>query len=210
MEVGVTFGALGDFISIVFIVKDIISALSDIRGSSKSYGDLVESLHFLTQTLQEVDQVHCGQPKNDRVRQTALRIIGKVRQCLHDFEANTAKYQRSLSQGGSGNTAKDIARKLQWKLFEEEGIDKFRSEVSQYGQSLGLLLLITTFRMTQSNYHEVTQGRSSIQDQTEAGHSLPNFGRQSRQRHPFTDETRSSDELDWLIRPARSYRYWPR
>ncbi|KAK0717848.1 hypothetical protein B0T26DRAFT_751856 [Lasiosphaeria miniovina] len=47
MELGLTFGAVGDFISIAGLVRDIVLALDSCRGSSKEYRDLVESIELL-------------------------------------------------------------------------------------------------------------------------------------------------------------------
>jgi len=47
MELGLTFGAVGDLISIAILIKDSVSAFDDSRGSSKAYSDLVGSLNVI-------------------------------------------------------------------------------------------------------------------------------------------------------------------
>jgi hypothetical protein len=50
------------------------------------------------------------------------------------------KYKRSLAAGGSGKAVKDVARKLQWSLFEKQHLASFRAELTGYTESINLLI----------------------------------------------------------------------
>ncbi|GJC96415.1 hypothetical protein ColKHC_05241 [Colletotrichum higginsianum] len=47
MEFTLTFGAVGDFIAVIEVVRSIIVALDDCRGSVKENRDVVQSLEVL-------------------------------------------------------------------------------------------------------------------------------------------------------------------
>jgi len=147
MELAVTFGAVGDLLAVAALIKDIITALDDCRGSSKAYRDLVQSMEALAQALQEVDRIYHASntsfEPDEQTRSAVLHIVGQVRQCLDGFKTRIAKFAPGLAQGGSGNTIKDAARKIQWKL-EEKDIEKFKTEVAAHTEFLKFFLNMTT------------------------------------------------------------------
>ncbi|KAF0316324.1 hypothetical protein GQ607_016424 [Colletotrichum asianum] len=53
MEFTLAFGAVGDFIAVIALIKDIITALDDSRGSAKDYRDIVHSLEILQRTVEQ-------------------------------------------------------------------------------------------------------------------------------------------------------------
>jgi hypothetical protein len=142
MEFSATFGAVGDFISIGLLIREIVSALDDARGSAKEYRGLIQSLNILNDTLTEVDKAFDGASQvSDLATLRALgrRIAGQIKTSLTDFQAKIHKFGPSLSQNGSGNFIKDVARKVQWRL-EEKDVEKFRAEIGGYSGSLQILL----------------------------------------------------------------------
>jgi len=52
MEVALTFGAVG------LLIKDIVSALDELRGSAKSYRELIEGITLLGQVVEQAAQVY--------------------------------------------------------------------------------------------------------------------------------------------------------
>jgi len=104
MEVGLTFGAVGDFISIALLIKDIALALDSAKGSSKSYADLVASLELLSETTREVGGVYLSLPGSDEVGRIAARTGSRVRQLLDELEDEMKQYRTLLSPNGSGRT----------------------------------------------------------------------------------------------------------
>lgn len=147
MEVTPTFGAVGDFISIALLIKDIISALDECRGSGKAYRDLIEEITLLHKNIEQIERIYQGPnlPDGfDDLQSIVHTTVAKTRQCLEGFcDRVSKKYGKSLVTGGSGNAFKDVARKIQWK-FEEKDIEKFRSEVMGYRMSLEMFLQVTT------------------------------------------------------------------
>lgn len=141
-----TFGGLGDFVSIVVLIKDIVLALDGSRGSAKKYQDLVRSLDILSTTIEAVEKAYRG-PRHaagfDNISVTALQTVRHIRTCLKDFTGRLQKYGPSLSLGGLGNPAKDAARKIQFKAMEEDEIQSFQMQVLGYNMLLKTLLDVT-------------------------------------------------------------------
>ncbi len=147
MEVSPTFGAIGDFISIALLIKDIVLALDECRGSGKAYRDLIEEIGLLRTNIEQIELVYQGPELCDGVEdpESAVRVtIARIRKCLEGFcDRFCKKYGESLAEGGSGNVFRDVAKKIQWK-FEEKEVEKFRSEVMGYRMSLEMFLQVTT------------------------------------------------------------------
>src|SRR5947207_4507221 len=51
----ISFGSVGDIISVCLIVKDLVAALDDSRGSSTEYREVIRELWGLDRALLEVD-----------------------------------------------------------------------------------------------------------------------------------------------------------
>lgn len=141
------FGSFGDFLSIAILIKDIVAALDDSRGSAKKYQDLLLTLDIFAKTIQAIDQFYRG-PRQaeffDDISVTALQTTGLIRKCLEEFKAKTDKYASTLCPGGSGSRAKDVARKIQFKVLDEKDVESFRVQVMAYNMMLKTLLDVST------------------------------------------------------------------
>lgn len=147
MEVALTFGAVGDFLSIALLIKDIIAALDECRGSAKAYGELIEEINLLQKNVDQIERIFKAPDLSDGFQDLnaiAQTTITQTRKCLKGFCARVRrKYGENLAEGGSGNVFKDVTRKIQWKLEEKE-VEKFRSDVMAYRMSLEMFLQVTT------------------------------------------------------------------
>ncbi|SPO02304.1 uncharacterized protein DNG_04977 [Cephalotrichum gorgonifer] len=152
----VTFGAAGDFIAIGLLIKDIIRALDDSRGSSNEYSQLKVSLELLDKVLLQVHEI-CSEPDNGGAGATAFlgndlrigglshRVVSQIRQSVEAFAKRNGKFETALgpttstSSSRPGRALRDVARKVQW-VFEERDIEKFRGEIQMYTALLEILL----------------------------------------------------------------------
>lgn len=146
MEFAFTFGAIGDLVAVIELIKNIVIALDDCRGSAKEYQDVVHHLEILEMTLQQVAELYQDERFNSHLgdlRAIASRNLQQIRLCLDGFSDNIQKFAPSLANGGTKNVFKDMVMKIRWKL-EEKDIHKLRAEVMGYTMSLNILLEVTT------------------------------------------------------------------
>jgi hypothetical protein len=140
----ITFGSVGDIISVSLLVKDLILALCSSRGSSARYQAAVRELIVLDKVLLQVDQLCKTRPNptsTEELYRTIKEIVERCRRSVQEFSCRLKKYKSSLSTTGSGNAFKDAARKIQWKMAQtDEEQAKFRAEVTGYTDSIGMLL----------------------------------------------------------------------
>jgi hypothetical protein len=130
----------GDFIAGINLVRDVVKALQDSKGSSKEYLELIAELRTLETALLEVKALDLQIEQRDQ--RTALRTAVKECQtCIDNFLKDLTKYSRHLRLGGSQCTWKDAFRKIQWQLCKKDDLVRFRDEVGLHVQSIQVLML---------------------------------------------------------------------
>jgi predicted HicB family RNase H-like nuclease len=137
----VPFGfSVGDFIAGINLVKDVIKALQDSRGSSKEYLELIAELRSLETALFEVKTLDLR--IEQRAKRAALREASKQCQTsIDNFLKDLMKYSTNLRLGGSLCAWKDAYRKIQWKLCKKDDLVRFREEIGFHVQSIQMLML---------------------------------------------------------------------
>lgn len=139
----ITFGSVGDILSVSLLVKDLLLALDGSRGSSAEYQGVVRELYILDTALLQVVQLSRrghSTPEVQALYETAAQIVAKCRISVDAFTKRIRKFNSSLSGVGSGTAIKDTARKLQWHILRKDDIAKFRTEAAAYSSSINMLL----------------------------------------------------------------------
>ncbi|KAH7183254.1 uncharacterized protein B0J16DRAFT_416356, partial [Fusarium flagelliforme] len=172
MDLGLTFGSVGDFIAITVLIRDIIEALDDARGSAKEYQDLVRELDTLRQTFEAIQRTLEDPQLIDSLEylaKIARDTVAQINDCLNGFLGQICKYEPTLSTGTSGkrNCLKAVGRKVQWKLNERE-VEKFRAEVMGCTMALNVLLKVITVRMLQRNHDALLKEQNAAENRTAA------------------------------------------
>ncbi len=105
-------GSLGDIIALSIIIKDLVKALDESRGSSAEYQESIRKLWALNRVLREVEML-CRTRENtvelNALRETMHCIANQSRQSIEAFLKNVRKFEPSLREGGSGNSMAGIS-----------------------------------------------------------------------------------------------------
>lgn len=136
-------GSLGDIIALSIIIKDLVKALDESRGSSAEYQESIRKLWALNRVLREVEML-CRTRENtvelNALRETMHCIANQSRQSIEAFLKNVRKFEPSLREGGSGNSIRDALRKAQWRVSHSDELTKFRVEIDVHCSILSVLL----------------------------------------------------------------------
>jgi hypothetical protein len=142
----VTFGSVGDIISVCLLVKDLVDALDKARGSKAEYQSLTRELWILDRVLLEIDllsRTHGGgtTPELEALCQTATKAVDRCRELVSDFLDRIKKY-RSSFEGNEckANILKETTLKVRWHFGERDAVERFRVEVAGTSSSLQMLL----------------------------------------------------------------------
>src|SRR2546423_9092228 len=84
----ITFGSVGDIISICLIVKDLVDTLNKSRGSSAEYSEVIRELWVLDRALLEVEllsRTHSATVELNALCETARQTVDKCRLTVEAF-----------------------------------------------------------------------------------------------------------------------------
>jgi len=139
----ITFGSVGDIISICLIVKDLVAALDESGGSSKQYQGLKRELWALERALLEVELLCRSSSSTARLNALYATARKAATDCRHPVEAllkKIKKYGSSLAEGRQRSIFRDAAMKVRWQVLEKVEIEKFQAEISAHSSSINMLL----------------------------------------------------------------------
>lgn len=132
--VGFTFGSFGDIVTIAQLLQGIITALSDSKGASSEYQNLIVQLRAFADVLSSVydtifDPNSRHPPLSAHTACSLRKELDGCRSQLQSIQKRIDGYQNSLRQGGSGSRMRDSWRKIGWGLFTSRDIAYMRSEL---------------------------------------------------------------------------------
>jgi len=151
----ITFGSVGDIISVGLLIKDLVAALNQSRGSQTEYKQLVDELNLLRDVLARIDHLcttaatTAGRKfETSALHNTAQQITQNCRKCIGAFNIRLQKYDKPLGGAGGHNkneALKAAVAKIRWQLGEKEDVVRFRAEIASQTASLNLALGATTW-----------------------------------------------------------------
>ncbi|RGP78355.1 vegetative cell wall gp1 [Fusarium longipes] len=153
----VTFGAVGDFISIGVLIKDFIELLDDSRGSAWEYNSLKQQLMFLRLNLDLAKRSYddyYNTPQFQDIRNTLESVVDEAERRLEDIAVKVQKYTSTLSQGSNERRIRKVVRKVQWSLEKKE-TEKFLLDLNRYTSIIQSLQFNAFAQKDQSDTQEL-------------------------------------------------------
>ena len=145
----VTFGAVGDIISVCLLVKDLVEALDKTRGSKAEYRSAQSELLILEGTLLEVDvliKAH-GSGSTPELRDICTKAEQAAARCkdlIRVFSDRVRKYKRTFEESHDQHVFRDVTTKIRWQVGEKDALEQFRGELERTTSSLRTLLVIAS------------------------------------------------------------------
>ena len=139
----ITFGSVGDIITLSLLIKDLARSFDDSRGASAEYQAITGELTSLEHALSQVEEIfktlnhYADLSALDR---TANQCVEQCRESITKYKERTKKFERSLQAGGSRNILRDTTSKLKWQASEKDELPKFRLELHTHCMFINMLL----------------------------------------------------------------------
>ena len=117
----ITFGSVGDIISICQIVIRAVAALSKSHGSAFEYQSLIDELHCLSQGLEAIKSLLEEDSAHLHHRGRLRTVLDACRRCLERELEGIRRFESSLGRRASSRgrwSGKDVFRKLQWQTHK--------------------------------------------------------------------------------------------
>lgn len=142
VTVALTFGALGDIVSLWQILNGVLRALRDRGGSLKGYEKLVNGVSAFQVLLSQVSKLELGDfPLEFR---NALKLhLSLAEEAAKTFLSRIGGHHASLS-AGTGRRVRDSWRRLWWEPKEQ---DKKEFEDQMKSQVIAIGVLLSTGNM---------------------------------------------------------------
>jgi hypothetical protein len=147
MSIGFTFGSLGDILSLCILVKDLVAALDNSRGSSADYQELIRELWTLDRALLEVGQLSQKCAANVELialQRTVSKAALQCREPMEEFLLRIRKFETHFRDNTSKsifNAARDAYWKLHWAMSYKDEVQKFRTIINGHKSSINMLLI---------------------------------------------------------------------
>lgn len=131
---------IGDFVSGINLIRELIKALEDSAGSSAEYRELIKELYSLERALIEVK--HLDFDESQHSQGVALKQAAtQCQQTIDEFLQKIRKFQPALRTGGSKSSWRDGLRKVEWALYKKEDVERFRAQLNGHTASINLLMM---------------------------------------------------------------------
>ena len=141
----VTFGAVGDIISVCILTKDLVACLDECRGSSAEYQAVIRELWILERALLEVEKLSRSCDQTVELNALAVTVSGAVDQCktlITGFQKRIEKYRNPLKADSSEGLIRKTVTKIRWHVSEKEDLARFRAKIGAHSSSINMLLLV--------------------------------------------------------------------
>lgn len=140
----VTFGSVGDIITVCLLAKSIAKALDDSTGSSAEYQGLITEIRSLECSLLEVELFTRSWRDTSTsvpVRQECSKLVNDCRKTLEAFQAYLKKYGSSLSKDPRSGILRRAGTKIKWQLLAKDTVSRFRSELAGHSNALNMMMI---------------------------------------------------------------------
>ncbi|CAN9246635.1 unnamed protein product [Alternaria alternata] len=173
----VTFGAVGDIISVVLLVKDLVATLDEARGSKAEYQAAIHQLWLLDRTLLEIELLtrqHGGgnTPVLRGLCETAKQAVDRCHDQVTKFRQRIQRYQGTFDHGQNANPLKEMGHAIRWRNGEKEELERFRVELMGNTSSLQMLMTAANVKLLEVNRNELKTGLENANRNIEAGNSV--------------------------------------
>jgi hypothetical protein len=136
-------GGIGDFLTIISLVREVAAALDGSRGSKAEYREVRRELEGLEDALlqhHQLLQARCDNSALNAILKSTQSRAEDCQRCIEAFSRQTVKFDRSLGVGHGGNICREVAMKVRWQMSKKEEVARFRAELAQHISSLNMLL----------------------------------------------------------------------
>ncbi|WEW54679.1 hypothetical protein PRK78_000101 [Emydomyces testavorans] len=138
--------SVGDFIAAAQLIFAIGTALSDAKGASKDYRDLVQELKVMSKTFTWVKEMESQSPITRGIIGDLKEIVEDSTKDIDEFLKKNEHYRRSLGQqGGSKSAVMDVVRKINWSFFKSKDVEHLRRSLQSKLLSVNVLVAAANF-----------------------------------------------------------------
>jgi hypothetical protein len=131
--------AVGDFITVGKLIKDITDCLRSAGGARSEYQELLKELEELKTVLYQLDQLDSNAAPSNHI-DTIKLVTTSCWERLEGFLARVQKHDRSLGSTSRTNAWRGTADKLGRSFCLKEEVEKLQRDIHTYNSIIGIHL----------------------------------------------------------------------
>jgi hypothetical protein len=137
--------SVGDFLAGANLAYRLIRSLSETRGASMEYQEVICELGYIQQTFLHVEHMNSSNIFSRATINAISHIMNTSIDVMARFLEKTEKYRQSLSNNGGQSLVADSWRKIGWSLFKKDELADLRNTL-QTGLTAVNILISTASR----------------------------------------------------------------
>jgi hypothetical protein len=132
--------SVGDVIAGIGVLRGIFIALSQSKGASKEYLELIKALRSLENALRQVRAIY-DEIENPNQLSALRQEVSVCEETIDTFTASLDRYHGHLSNTGTKSFWKDSIQKIRWHFVKSCQLSDFREQLTNHVSSLEVILL---------------------------------------------------------------------
>ena len=135
--------SLGDVVALINIVRGLIKAFDQTKGSAAEFQDIKRRLYAITRVLQEAEKLCTSVESTTELntsRDDLYTVISQCRGTIERFSKSRAKFEPMLGNDPSRKNPLGVIRKAQWSFTQSGDLAKFHWELELYCSILTALI----------------------------------------------------------------------
>ncbi|KAI0850362.1 hypothetical protein F5Y00DRAFT_268494 [Daldinia vernicosa] len=167
--------SVGDILAGAQLAYTLGKALSDTKGASSDYQELISQLHVVHKVLIQVDQLRAANQLAQATINALLFTINSASEAIEKFLTQYENYEESLRQGGSGKILKDVYKKGKWATQMPDKVRDLKGTLATMLAAINCLVSLACYYNT--GYDRFTAAIYPDYDKEQQGHDDTSWGK---------------------------------
>ncbi|KAI1660283.1 hypothetical protein F4813DRAFT_351563 [Daldinia decipiens] len=137
--------SVGDILAGAELAYKLCKSLSDTKGASSDYQELIAHLNIVHKVLIEVDKLQGANQFAQATINAILFTVNSTNEAIETFLTQYETYEESLRQGGSGNIFKDVYKKGKWATQMPDKVRDLKGTLSTLLAAINCLVSMACY-----------------------------------------------------------------
>ncbi|KAK6948138.1 hypothetical protein Daesc_009902 [Daldinia eschscholtzii] len=140
--------SVGDILAGAQLAYTLSKSLSEAKGASNEYQELIAQLNVVHKVLIHVDELRTANQLAQATVNALLFTINTTNEAIETFLTQYETYEDSLRQGGSGNIVKDVYKKGRWATQMSNKVRDLKGTLSMMLAAVNCLVSLACYYNT--------------------------------------------------------------
>lgn len=174
--------AVGNFVAVGKLIKDITTSLRSVGGAKEDYQEIIREFETLDKVLRSLRDLEATTGNSNTINSIIFTAIS-CRLPLEKFLEKTQKYEKSLGLWSSSSNVKGAKDKLRWSLSIKDDTKTLQSYLGIHLATINVLLKVHGLEQSSVTAQDADDRHTEIRAQFDASKLLLSNIEQSTSVH---------------------------